>query len=321
MATEIQVGTAAMGGLQAPTSYRPGYFNADLALSRFRQFVEVQQLGQKKGILHSIRKWSDFASAGGAVAETATMPLGTCTVTTATVVISEYGQAITFSQLAALTMDEDPFQICASRAQRDAAIALENAVHKAMCGTSHALSGCLVKYVGTATAGGVTTVDGSATVTNTSALNLYHWNAIRDYLIGTLYAAPFDAQGHYAAILSVKAARNVKNDASFEAIKMYANPESLLEGEVGMLDGIRAVECVANMDNSIGSGTLTGEAIFFGAEPCYEVVVQGEQTVLLQDGQGTDYGRIKGVGWYYVGGFKANFHNSYGRLVHWTSKA
>lgn len=323
MATEIQVGTAAMGGLQAPTSYKPGYISPDLALMRFRQFAQVTMLGQGKGVLHSMRQWSDFASAGGAVAETATMPLGTATVATSTVVLGEYGQAITFSQLAALTMDTDVRLIAGSRCERDAMIALENVAHKAMCGTSHALSGCLVKYVGTATAGSVITVNGSATVTNTSALNKYHWSAIRDYLVGTLYAEPFDAQGNYASILSVKAARNIKDDASFESIRLYADPSSFLSGELGRLDGIRVVECVANMDNSIGSGTPTGEAIFFGAEPLYEIVVQPEKTLYLGGGAevGTDYSRVQGVAWYYVGGMRCNFHGSYGRLVHWTSKA
>ena len=317
MATEILVGTAAMGGFQAPASYKVGYINPDLALMRFRQFAQVTMLGKGKGLVHSIRKWSDFASAGGSIAETATMPLGTQTVSTATIAISEYGQAITFSQLAALTMDADPAQIAGDLSARDARLSLEKAAHLAMCGTSHALSGCLVKYVGTATAGGVTTVDGSATVTNTSALNKYHWSSIRDYLVGTLYAEPFDNVGNYAGILSVKAARNIKDDSSFESIRMYADPGSFLSGELGKLDGIRVVESVYNMDNSIGNGALSGEAIFFGAEPLYEVVVQPEQTVY----QLTDYGRVQGLGWYYVGGFKCNQVGSYGRLVHWTSKA
>lgn len=317
MATELQVGTAAMGGLQAPASYKPGYILPDLALNRFRQFATVTNLGQRKGISHVFRKWSDFAAVGSAIAETATMPLGTATVSTAAVTISEYGKAITFSQLAGQTMDTGPALLCGQLCERDARLALENACHKAMCGTSHALSGCLIKYVGTATGGGVTTVDGSATVTNTSALNKYHLSAIRDYLIGTLYAEPWDAQGNYAAICSVKAARNLKDDASIESIRMYADPASFLSGEIGRIDGFRIVESVYAMDNSIGSGTPSGEAIFFGAEPLHEVVVAPESTVF----DVTDYGRIQGVGWYFIGGFLCDFHNSYGRLVHWTSKA
>ena len=147
MATEIQVGTAAMGGLQAPTSYKPGYILPDLGLMRFRQFAQVVPLGTGKGILHSMRKWSDYASAGAAVAETATMPLGTATVSTATVVISEYGQATTYSKLAALTMDADPSMIAGDLSERDARKALENACHKAMCGTSHANSGLSLIHI------------------------------------------------------------------------------------------------------------------------------------------------------------------------------
>lgn len=317
MATEIQVGTAGMGGYQAPASYKPGYFLPDMGLMRFRQFASVTNIGTRKGTVHSFRKWSDFAAVGSAIAETATMPLGTATVATATVALAEFGKAITFSQLAALTMDADPAVIAADLCRRDADKCLEDAVHKQMCGTSHADSGCLIKYVGTATNGGVYTVDGSATVTNTSALNAYHIQSIVDYLKATLTADPFDAQGHYAAIVSIKAARNLKDDTTVLAVRQYANPDSLLQGEVGMYEGVRFVESVYAMDNSIGAGTLTGEAIFFGAEPCYEVVVDPQHTVYQVD----DYGRINGVGWLYVGGFLGNFHGSYGRLVHWTSKA
>lgn len=313
MATILQVGTSAMGGYLAPAHLQAGFQSALMGMQRFRQFAEViTDFGPRSGNSVTMNRVSNFASAGGAVAETATMPLGTATLSQATLSISEYGQAVDYSLLLSLTAKgATPEQVANRVLANDASKALENAVETALDGT-------VVRYVATGTAAATVTTNGTATVSNTSALNLYHLRAIRDYLKGTRKCAKFDGQ-NYLGIVTYTAHANIESESTIESWRMYADPASLLAGEVGRVAGFRLIEDTEcdGFDATIGSGSLTGEGYFFGLDaegvgPLLEAAVQPLQIRTDE----SDYGRIKGIAWYYVGGWRAN---PAGVSIKWTS--
>lgn len=296
MATIIQVGTAGMGGGIAPAQVLRTFVMPDVGLQRFRQFAELPPGYQLEyGKVAVIPKWGDFANVGAAVAETATIPIGTATMGTATVTIGEYGQGIDSSRLAIMVANQSIEQIMRTIIDRDARKGLEQAAEAAF-------DLCNRRYVATATNAGSWTTNGTATATQTSALNKYHLGVIRDYMKATLKVPSYDEQGNYVAIMTVKAHRNIQDDASIEAGRMYADPGSLLSGEIGRYDGFRFVEdsdC-ANFSNAIGQGSLTGEAYFFGDTPIVELPKLPEHVV--QDAP-SDFGRRLALAWYYLGGF------------------
>jgi len=297
MATILQVGTAGKGGYQAPSKNLAAFVMANRGLFRFRQFAEILQgHGQRNGTSVIMPKWSDFSAIGTSVAETATMPLGTATVSTLSISVKEYGNSVDFSLLSRLTMNVDPEEICRTILARDNRLSMER---EAEVGMDQAK----LRYVGTSTAGYALTTNGTATATNTSVLNAYHVGAIRDLLLGTYKVPFFDAAGNYMAVVTIPAGRQVKNDATFESWKLYADPEALLAGEVGRLDGVRFVEAneAAGFDDTIGASNVTGEAYFFGADALYEDLISPDK--ILEDV--SDYGRINGIAWHNVTGFGA----------------
>jgi N4-gp56 family major capsid protein len=225
---------------------------------------------------------------------------------TVAVSVSEYGHAAPWSQLSQLSMNCSVEEIARTLLARDCALALDKAAYTAFKAAN-------LQYVGTATNGGDFTTDASATATNTSALNLYHVAAIKDYFVQTAKIPPFDASGAYAAILSPKAHRNLADDTTILSYREYGDPGSLLKGEVGMVEGFRLVISVENLDNAIGAGTLSGEAVFFGDSPLYEAQLVAEHVRVDDD----DFGRTKALAWYYVGGFGALLNY----MVFWNSKA
>ena len=303
MATILQLGTAAMGGYLSPTMLMPGFQKALVGMQRFRQFAEViTDFSARSGNKVTINRVSKFASAGGAVAETSTMPYGTATIAQGTLSIGEYGQAVDYSQVLELAAQgASPEEISRALLAIDASKAIENAAETA-------LAAGLYVYVGTATGGGALTVDGTATATNTSALNLYHLRQIRDVLKGTIKAHKFDGQ-NYMGVLTYTAMANIEAESTIESWRMYADPASLLAGEVGRVAGFRLIEDTEcdGFDSTIGSGSPSGEGYFFGVDaegkgPLFEAIVQPEQIRYQED----DFQRSKGIAWYYVGGFLAN---------------
>ena len=294
MASIIQVGTAAMGGYQAPDSYQRGFIMAALGKMRFRQFAKVLtnfSMNMGKNIIR--RKWSDFASVGSEVAETATMPLGTATCGTSSIAVSERGQAIDHSRLAQLTMDQSVEEICKTILARDSAKSLNNLAEAAF-------DECNYRYSGTATNGGVWSTDGTTTGSGASKLNTYHIGVISDYMQDTLKIPPFDSQGNYVGICTGKAIRNIKDDSTIESWRQYADPESFMSGELGRVEGFRLVKDneAAGFDGTIGASNISGEAYFFGADPIEEAIVQAEEVRM----DNSDYQRIMGLAWYYIGG-------------------
>lgn len=163
--------------------------------------------------------------------------------------------------------------------------------------------------------------DGTASTSATSNLQVYHVEAIRDYLFTTLHQAPY-ADGDFMCLLSTKAKRGLIRDPNWEKWHTYASPEAKYQGEIGRIESVRFVE-VNNtnaLSGSLGSGSVLGEAVFFGDDPVAMASVLDPE---LRAKESEDYGRSKGVAWYGIWGidqiWKDSANPGEARVVHVTS--
>jgi N4-gp56 family major capsid protein len=167
-----------------------------------------------------------------------------------------------------------------------------------------------ISYTPTSASAGTFDVDGTVNTSATANLSLFHVKEIVDAMKTGIYGAigtgnpvpPWDGE-NYVAIASVKALRGIKDDPDFEEVVKYADPERLLTGEVGRIYGVRFIETnnTAALSNGVGSSSVLGEAIFFGADPVIEAVAVAEE---IRAKIPEDYGRSKGVAWYALLGFE-----------------
>ena len=165
----------------------------------------------------------------------------------------------------------------------------------------------------TVEAGATTTTVNNAALTNNHVKNIVDEMKERNI--------PGYENDDYFSIARPRTYRNFKNNIE----TIYQNIESgarrIYMGEIGMYEGMRFVE-QTNIASKGWSNNLSDEAFFFGADTVTEGVVEFEQ---IRGKLPTDYGRSKGIAWYYLGGFGISHNNpndtnaSQNRILKWTS--
>jgi hypothetical protein len=174
---------------------------------------------------------------------------------------------------------------------------------------------CKIKYVGSTTATQNIYTNGTCTLTASTSLIAYHVKNIVDYLRQTLKAPPYDDDGNYVCVGSTTAIRQIYD--ALESLNAYTSPMGKLNGEVGRYYDCRFVRDTGCSDSTIGSSNVTGEAFFLGAETVMEAVAVPEEVIAKVP---TDYGRSKGIAWYFIGGWKLMWAGDPdNRIVHWSS--
>ena len=93
----------------------------------------------------------------------------------------------------------------------------------------------------------------------------------------------------------------------------------LAVGEVGKYYGCRFVEETNILSNVIGTSSVFGQAIYFGADAVREGIAIPEE---IRIDLPKDFGRDQGIAWYYLGGFVKTWDystDSETRIIHMTS--
>lgn len=286
-------------------------------MSRFRQFCDVKDAaGKNKGQTFTWDVVSDVATAGGTLVETNTMPETQFTITQATLTITEYGNSVPYSgKLEALS--EIGVRTPVTKALRnDAKKVFDRAAYAQFYLTK-------LRVVGGASGAISSTSDGTATATNSIALGSGHIKTIVDFM-KERNIDPY-VNDDYMAIAWPTTYRTLKNN--IESLKQYTETglNMIFNGEIGRYESVRFVEqtnVAKGYGNTTGaSGTawpnsaLSDWAFFFGEDTVAEGVAIPEEIRAKIPG---DYGRSKGVAWYYLGGFGiVHTTASESRIVMW----
>ncbi len=301
--------TSSLGGiLYSPKLSRKLRYAAQ-PLLRFRQFCDVKDaFGKNKGDTVNWEKIANISTQGGTLVETSTMPERNYTIVKGTLTVTEYGNAIPLTRKVDELSEFEMTDMVEKSLKNDMVKVMDTAVEAQF-------DACKIRYVGSSSTTYALTTDGTATATNTSTINQYHIKNIVDYLRRDLVAAPFDNDGNYVGLVTTRTLRNVYDN--LETTAMYT--QFPLAGEVGKYYDVRFVRDIFAMDDTIGSGTPTGEGYFFGEETVMEAVSIAEEVISKIP---TDYGRSKGIAWYFIGGWKIMWEGDPdNKIIKWDSKA
>lgn len=305
-------------------------------LCKFRQFCDAED-GTEEGYgkaLHSgeLFTWnvySDIATQGGTLIETSTMAESNFTITQGTLTVTEYGNSVPYTgKLDNLSLH--PVKSVINKV-------LKNDAMKAFDIGAHAqFDNTLLRAVptgGTATDSIVLTEDGTATATNNVAMGKEHVKAIVDTMKER--DIPAYMNDDYMAISHISTFRPFKNDLETIHQNVSEGMQLIFNGETGRYEGTRFIEQTqipkggAANSTTWNASTKTADAwdngksswaFFFGADTVTEAIVIPEEMRGKIPG---DYGRSKGIAWYYLGGFGL-VHSSdadQARIVKWDSAA
>ena len=143
--------------------------------------------------------------------------------------------------------------------------------------------------------GGVISTTGTAAGGATANLAISDLRVIRDSLRKN--KAPYFRNGKYIAILGTRAARGIKNDPEY---KDWSAPQSADPMVSGLLkpdiEGFEVYESnnIYSFPDLIGTSTVCGSGMFFGADPGFLAIVQSPE---LRAGIPMELGRFREVGW------------------------
>lgn len=154
-------------------------------------------------------------------------------------------------------------------------------------------------YIAVCTSTASTVFTSNSTVAATANANMSDKNA-RDIVdkMKTLNIPRYDGS-NYICVASTNAIRGLYD--FFESKAQNTTMDPLFNGEVGRYYGCRFVEETNVLSNVLGTGTVFGEAIYFGADAVKEGLVIPEN---IRIDMPKDFGRDQCIGWYALTGFK-----------------
>jgi N4-gp56 family major capsid protein len=285
------------------------------ATTKFRQFADVKdatQQGMHKGATFTWDVYSMLATEGTTLVETNTMNETNFTITQGTLTVNEYGNSVPYtgkldnlSELPVTTMIRDVLK-------DDTAKTLDTAAHAQFNTTPLRV----VPTGGTDTSAVTLTTNGTATLTNTIAFGKNHAKSVVDLM--SERNIPRYKADDYVAIAWRTTYRTLRDD--LESVYQYTTEglDMVMRGEIGKFENIRYVE----QTHIAKSGWSTGNSdwiFFLGADTVAEGINTPEEVRGKIPG---DYGRSKGIAWYYLGGFGlVRTTASDARVVKWDSAA
>jgi N4-gp56 family major capsid protein len=298
---------------------------------KFRQFCDAQDhtnKGLHRGDAARWNVYSKISNQGGRLSETQNMPESGFTVAQKSLTVFEAGNSVPYTgRLDAL-------------AEHDAVTIIDKTLRDD-CRKFHdieawsAFDDCLLRVAptsGTSTTAVTLTTNAATATTNNVEFGTGHVKAISDLMKER--NIPAFMGDDYVAISHPSSFRTFKN--SLEGIKQYTDTGlgHIFKGEMGRYEGFRFVEQNfipkggANDSTTFSPQTGTADAwnntksswiFFMGEDTVAEAIVIPEEIRAKLPG---DYGRSKGIAWYYLGGYGIVHDDATNsRILKWDSAA
>lgn len=257
----------------------------------WRQFVDTKDaLGKGNGDTAEFTKRLRIDTRGGTLIETTTMPSNRIKVIKDSVVVTEYGNGVPYTQkletLSEFKMRSE-YEKGLVQDQKDVidseiAAKFKTAKFKAVCTT-------------TAKSGVTFTTNGTATLTASNDPSDANIRKIIDYA----KQKQIPKMGNYYMVVGATNAISGVYDY-LQSVAQYADPSFRFNDEVGRYYGARFMEDNNILVNTIGNGSAFGEAVVFGEEAVAMAMALPEELRYEE----TDMGRSKKLAWYAIMGFK-----------------
>ena len=323
--------TAAEGGYLYSDELSDTLRSTVQPLTKFRQCCDAEdgtQKGLHRGETFNWNVYSNVGTQGRELLEHLPMPETNFTITQASMTITEYGNSVPYTKKLDNLGKQDVVTIIDKQLKNDARKLFDIVSYLEFNATPLRVA----PSGGNSTDSVTLSTGGTTAITNNIGLGADHVKAISD-VMKTRDIPPYMGDD-YCCISSVTTYRPFKDD--LEAIHHYTETGLglIMHGEIGRYEGIRFVEQNfipeggANDTTTFDAYTRTADewhnaksswAFFFGADTVTEAIGVPEEIRAKIPG---DYGRSRGVAWYYLGGFKiihADVTNA--RIVKWDSAA
>ncbi len=292
-------------------------------LCKFRQFADAKDFTDKglhKGQNFYWDVYNDVATQGTTLVETTTIPVTNYTIAQGTGTVQEYGNSVPFTGLLDNLSKHPVTEIINKSLKNDCKKAMD------MSAWGQFLTTLLrVQAIGgTDTAAIVLSTTGTMTVTNTVGFHKGHLKSIVDAMKER--NIPTYMGDEYFGVAWPSTWRPMKND--LESVYQYrdAGFQMIYNGEIGKYEGVRFIEQtnIPHGKYSAATGLFTAWsqsmsdwAFFFGEDTVAEALVIPEE---MRGAIPSDYGRSRGVAWYYLGGFALTQTQALqSRIVMWDS--
>ena len=304
-------------------------------MTKFRQFRQLHDANENRSsMMHSGEQFSwnvykKLRRQGRRLTETQTMPETGSEIVQHSLTVYEAGQGVPYTGKLEALAEHKIQGIIDQNLRYDAACYFDIEVFLQFKETPLRAA----PTGGNSTTSVTVSENGTTGVTNNVALGTGHVKAIVDYM-KERNIPPYFEDGSYACISNVSTYRGLKN--SLETLHQYTESgiSRIMYGEIGRYEDVRFIE-----QNQIPKGGavdsttydpwehtadewdngLSSWAMFFGAETVSEATVLSEQIRAKIPG---DYGRSKGIAWYYLGGFALTHPDAdNARVVMWDSAA
>lgn len=307
--------TASLGGYMYSERLSDVLRFALQPLVKFRQFADIKDAavqGKSKGDTFHWNIYSDVATPGTALAETATMPETNFTISQGTMTIGEFGNSVGYTGKLDDLSKQPVTEIIDKVLKNDAKKAMDNQAY----GQFDACAGRFIPTAGTDTAAVTLYTNGTVTGTNNIALGKDHIKSIVDTMKER--SVPPYINDDYICLAHPTTYRPFKNE--LEQLKQYVDQgfRMILNGEVGRYESVRFVE-QTNIAKSSWVNGKSNWAFFFGQDTVAEGIVVPEE---MRGAIPSDFGRKRGVAWYYMGGFGiVHTAAAQTRIFKWDSQA
>ena len=308
--------TSSLGGYMYSRNLSKKFRHALQPSLRFRQFADIHdasQQGKRKGDLFTWDVFSNVATQGTTLTETNTMPETNFVIYQGTLTITEAGNSVPFSQKLDNLSVKPLTPIVTKVLRNDAAKAMDTLAHAQFDLTP--LRACASG--GTSTS--AVTIATTGTQTTTCSVAFQHGHAKSMVTAMKERNIPTYSHGDYYAITWPSTLDTFRDD--LESVQQYTNEGfgMIKMGELGRYQMTRFVE-QTNIDKD--STTSTDWIFYVGEDTVAEAVAVPEE---IRGKIPTDYGRSKGVAWYYLGGFglclTSAMDTDQARIVKWESAA
>lgn len=284
-------------------------------LVKFRQFADIKDAavqGKSKGDTFHWNVYQNIANQGTVLTEGTAIPQSNFTIIQGTMTITEYGNSVPYTGKLDDLSEHPVREIVQKVLKNDAKKALDQAAYDQFNATPLRV----IPTSGTDTAAITLYTNGTVTGTNNVALGKAHIKNIVD-LMKERNIPPYEGDDYFA-IAHPTTLRNFKND--LESMKVYVQEgfQMIMNGEIGRYESTRFIE-QTNIAKATFVNGKSNWAYFFGADTVAEgIAIPEEMRGMIPQ----DYGRSRGIAWYYLGGFGL-VHTSaaQARVLKWDSAA
>lgn len=284
-------------------------------LVKFRQFADIKDAavqGKGKGDTFHWNVYQNIATQGTVLTEGTAIPQSNFTIVQGTMTITEYGNSVPYSGKLDDLSEHPVREIVQKVLKNDAKKALDQAAYDQFNATPLRV----IPTAGTDTAAITLYTNGTVTGTNNVAMGKAHVKNIVDTM-KERNIPPYEGDDYFA-IAHPTTLRTFKND--LESMKVYVQEgfQMIMNGEIGRYESTRFIE-----QTNIAKGTFVNNksnwAYFFGADTVAEgIAVPEEMRGMIPQ----DYGRSRGIAWYYLGGFGlVHSTAAQARVIKWDSAA